>query len=334
MGSVKDLVILKVPSDSPGLGNFVFSDRFSVFDYGEMPDKIDRKGQSLCMVSAYFFEELSKYEINNHYVGLISNEKIKRFDEIEEPTNVMQVKLVRVVRPKKLNRYDYSIFKQIKTNFLLPLEVIYRNSVPEGSSLLRRIERGEVRPEDFGLKGIKPNQKLEKPIVDFSTKLEDVDRYLSYQEAKEIAGLSDEEFEKLKAITLKINEILSSKVKKIGLENEDGKIEFAFDEKRELMVVDSVGTLDECRFSFEGIEVSKEILRKYYRNTEWYKKIQKYKGVENWREIAGVPPKLPSEFKKIVSEMYQAFCNDVTGKRFFDVPKLKDVVKSLGEWLQ
>jgi hypothetical protein len=36
-------------------------------------------------------------------------------------------------------------------------------------------------------------------------------------------------------------------------------------------VVDVVGTLDECRFTFtyEGLHVSKEIARIYYRRTEW-----------------------------------------------------------------
>ena len=44
-----------------------------------------------------------------------------------------------------------------------------------------------------------------------------------------------------------------------GLKNEDGKIELAFDDKRKLMVVDVVGTLDECRFTYEGVHVSKEV---------------------------------------------------------------------------
>ena len=44
MGSVKDLEILKKSSDnSMGLGRFHFSDRYSVFDWGEMPDQIKAK---------------------------------------------------------------------------------------------------------------------------------------------------------------------------------------------------------------------------------------------------------------------------------------------------
>ncbi|MEM3138580.1 MAG: phosphoribosylaminoimidazolesuccinocarboxamide synthase [Archaeoglobaceae archaeon] len=326
MGSVKDLIVLRSPNGGLGEGIFEFSNRYSVFDYGEMPDKIEGKGASLCLISAYFFEKLEKIGIKTHYDGLIEDSRVKRLDELSSVTNKMKVKLVRVLRP---NGRDYSIFSREKANFLIPLEIIYRNKIPEGSSLLRRIASGEVKPEDFGLEEVKPNMKLENPIADFSTKLEDVDRYLSYEEAKKISGLSDEEFEKLKEIVLKVDDLITAEVSKAGLENEDGKIELAFDDKREFMVVDAVGTPDECRFSFEGFEVSKEILRGYYKRTEWYERIKIHKGKENWREIVGVPPKLNPEVKKSVSELYMALCNEITKRKFFDVPKLRAVVREL-----
>lgn len=326
MGSVKDLIVLKSPNGGLGEGIFEFSNRYSVFDYGEMPDKIEGKGASLCLISAYFFEKLEKIGIKTHYDGLIEDSRVKKLDELSSATNKMKVKLVRVLRP---TGRDYSIFSREKANFLIPLEIIYRNKIPEGSSLLRRIASGEVKPEDFGLKEVKPNMKLEKPIVDFSTKLEDVDRYLSQEEAKRISGLSDKEFEKLKEIVLKVDDLITAEVSKAGLENEDGKIELSFDDKRDFMVVDAVGTPDECRFSFEGFEVSKEILRGYYKRTEWYERIKIYKGKENWREIVGVPPRLNPEVKKAVSELYMALCNEITKRKFFDVPKLRVVVKEL-----
>jgi phosphoribosylaminoimidazole-succinocarboxamide synthase len=326
MGSVKDLIILRNPDGGLGDGIFEFSNRYSVFDYGEMPDKIEGKGASLCLITAYFFEKIEEAGIKTHYVGLIVDDKVKKLEELESATNKMRVKLVRVLRP---SGRDYSIFGKERANFLIPLEIIYRNKIPEGSSLLRRVASGEVKPEDFGLKEIKPNMRLERPIVDFSTKLEDIDRYLSHAEAKKIAALNDEEFEMLKEIVLRVDDIITSEVAKVGLENEDGKIELAFDEKRRFMVVDAVGTPDECRFSFEGFEVSKEFLRNYYRKTEWYEKMKVHKGKENWREIIGTPPKLDPEVKRAASELYMALCNEITGRKFFDVPKLSSVVKSL-----
>ena len=45
MGSVKDLQIIKKPTqEAMGVGRFLFSDRYSVFDWGEMPDHIEGKG--------------------------------------------------------------------------------------------------------------------------------------------------------------------------------------------------------------------------------------------------------------------------------------------------
>ncbi len=332
MGSVKDLFVIEEPKeDKMGLADFVFSDRYSVFDYGVMPDLIEHKGESLCLISAYFFEKLESCGIKTHYIGLVENGKVKRLDEISEATNVMRVKLARVVKPEKKNGYDYSIFRKLKGNFLIPLEVIYRNSIPKGSSLLRRVKEGKVKPEDFGLKEIKEGMKLEKPIIDFSTKLEDIDRYLSYEEAKEISGLSDEEFERLKDIALKVDEIITSEVSKVSLENEDGKIEFALDEFRSIIVVDAVGTPDECRFSYDGFEVSKELLRSYYRKTEWYRKLKEVKGKPNWREMVGKPPRLSEDVRLLASKLYMALCNEITGKRFFDVPKLGEIIKEIKE---
>ncbi|MEM2727184.1 MAG: phosphoribosylaminoimidazolesuccinocarboxamide synthase, partial [Archaeoglobaceae archaeon] len=80
MGSVKDLIVLKSPNGGLGEGIFEFSNRYSVFDYGEMPDKIEGKGASLCLISAYFFEKLEKIGIKTHYDGLIEDSRVKKLD--------------------------------------------------------------------------------------------------------------------------------------------------------------------------------------------------------------------------------------------------------------
>ena len=338
MGSVKDLVVLKKPeSNNLGLGRFIFSERYSVFDYGEMPDKIEGKGASLCLISAHFFEILEKNKILNHYVGVVEDGKAKRLEELQSPSNVMEIRLVRVIKPLRTNGYgyDYSPIRAERSNYLIPLEVIYRNVLPEGSSVFRRLEKGLITPEQLGLKEMpEPGQKLDKPIIEASTKLESEDRYISWDEAKEISGLSEDELEELKSIAMRVNGIITREVSKAGIVNEDGKFEFAFDEKRRLMVVDTIGTPDECRFNFEGVQISKEVLRNYYRRTEWYRKVEALKGQPEWRKAVGIPPRLPDELKQAVSEMYMSCCNEITGIRFFDVDGLKDVVKKLNELMQ
>jgi phosphoribosylaminoimidazole-succinocarboxamide synthase len=145
MGSVKEVDIIKAATgSSEGLGTFSFSDRYSVFDWGEMPDHIDQKGSALCTLSSYFFNLLSKKRIRSHFVGLIGPDGNEiNYEKAKVPANKMKVKVVRVIKPvyiKEKNIYDYSGYAGIKNNFLVPLEVIYRNSLPEGSSVFKRLK--------------------------------------------------------------------------------------------------------------------------------------------------------------------------------------------------
>ncbi len=338
MGSVKDLeVVKKTTKTRMGVGRFHFSDRYSVFDWGEMPDHIDGKGAALCLMGAYCFERLEEKGIKTHYRGLVDKKgRVLRFDELKEPTNVMEFNLVNVYKPKvyveggKL-KYDYSLFTPQLKNFLIPLEIIYRNGLPEGSSVFKRLEKGLVTLEDLGLDHYpKPGERLTKPIFDVSTKLEEGDRYITWREAQQMAGLTDSELEEVKAMLLKVDETITEVASKAGLVNEDGKIELAFDPQRQLMVVDVVGTLDECRFTYKGLHVSKEIARIYYRRTEWAKEVEKAKkqGVKDWKGLVKIePPKLDPKLKALISQMYMATTNEITRKRMFNVPKLANIIK-------
>ncbi len=334
MGSVKDLHVIREPGDKPGIGRFVFSDRYSVFDYGEMPDLVEGKGASLCIMTAYFFELAEKEGMKTHYIGLVNEEgKVVKLEELENPARTLEVRLFRVIKPERTESgYDYSRVREAKNNYLIPLEVIYRNVLPEGSSVFRRLEKGLVTIEKLGLDHYPvPGERLEKPVVEVSTKLESEDRYIDWEEAREISGMSEEEIEEMKRLTLEMDRLISRETEKAGIENLDGKFEFAFDENRELVFVDAVGTPDECRFSFEGVQISKELLRKYYRKTDWYKKVEELKGKDvNWREKA-VPPPLPEDLLRVVSNMYKACCNEVVGRKFFDVGSLKEVVREVLE---
>ncbi|MEM2902034.1 MAG: phosphoribosylaminoimidazolesuccinocarboxamide synthase [Candidatus Bathyarchaeia archaeon] len=343
MGSVKDLQVLAEPrKDRLGLGRFVFSDRYSVFDWGEMPDLIPFKGASLCLISAYFFQKMEGV-CNTHYLGVVEGGRMKALDELESPTNVMEIRLVRVLRPRLRNgELDYTVFKKERSNFLIPLEIIYRNSLPPGSSVFKRIQRGEVSYRDLGLDSYpKPGCRLEKPILDVSTKLEDPDRYLTWDEAREIASLSVEEVEEVRRLTLKVNSLITAEVLKAGLFNEDGKIELAFDSNRRLMVVDAVGTPDECRFTLNGFHVSKEAAREFYRGTKWFKEVEMAKkawgtGCQgDWRSHVRLkPPPLSPDVKRLISNLYAACANEITGRRWFDVPQLRSVVEEYGSMVK
>lgn len=341
MGSVKDLQVIQKPAKTAmGIGRFLFSDRYSVFDWGEMPDHINGKGAALCLMGAYCFEQLEKIGVKTHYRGLVdANGKAVKVAELKQPSSNMEVALVNVYKPQTsvVNSkivHDYSVYTSELKNCLIPLEIIYRNGLPEGSSVFKRLAQGKITLNDLGLDHTPaPGENLAKPIFDVSTKLEETDRYVTWAEAKKIAGLTDPELADVKVVLLKADETITKAASNAGLKNEDGKIELAFDDKRKLMVVDVVGTLDECRFTYGGVHVSKEVARQFYKQTSWYtnleqaKKEADAKGIQDWKALCkSQPPKLDPKLKTIISEMYKAAANEMTNIKLFETPKLAKVI--------
>lgn len=333
-------VIQKPTRDAVGVGRFHFSDRYSVFDWGEMPDQIEGKGEALCLMGSYCFERLEEKGVNTHYLGLVDSDgKVVALKELKHPSSAMEVKLVNVFKPEtrasqgKLT-YDYSVYATKLKNCLIPLEIIYRNGLPEGSSVFKRLEQGKTTLKDMGLDHYpKPGERFTKPLFDVSTKLEQTDRYLSWEEAKRISGLTNIELIAVKSVLSRVNDTITEMACHAKLENEDGKIELAFDESRKLMVVDVVGTLDECRFTYEGFHVSKEIARQFYKKTKWYtdveeaKKVAEAKGVTDWKTLCkSQPPKLDARLKSFISQMYMAAANELTNRKFFNVPTLAKII--------
>jgi phosphoribosylaminoimidazole-succinocarboxamide synthase len=348
MGSVKDLQVIQKPTlTEMGAGRFVFSDRYSVFDWGEMPDHIKNKGAALCLMGAYCFEQLEKIGVKTHYKGLV-NEKGQaiKISELKEPSNIMEVALVNVYRPKTIVAngkiiHDYSIYTSVLKNCLIPLEIIYRNGLPEGSSVFKRLTQGKVTLKELGLDHApKPGETLANPIFDVSTKLEETDRYVTWTEAQKIAGVTDPELADAKAVLLKSDETITKAVANTGLKNEDGKIELAFDDKRKLILVDVLGTLDECRFTYEGVHVSKEVARQFYKETNWYNDLEQAKkdaearGIQDWKSLCkSQPSKLDPKLKTIIGQMYMSVANEMTNIKLFDVPKLAKVINAYRDFM-
>ncbi|MCW4047501.1 MAG: phosphoribosylaminoimidazolesuccinocarboxamide synthase [Candidatus Bathyarchaeota archaeon] len=348
MGSVKDLEVIQKPTrDAMGVGRFHFSDRYSVFDWGEMPDHIPNKGAALCLMGAYCFEKLEETGVRTHYRGLVDqNGRVVNFKEVHQPISTMEINIVNVYKPEirvvqgKIE-YDYSMYTPSLKNCLIPLEIIYRNGLPEGSSVFKRLEQGKITPQDLGLDHApKPGERFKKPIFDVSTKLEETDRYVTWEEAQRIAGLTNIELTAVKAVLAKVNDTITEMACHAKLENEDGKIELALDSHRILMVVDVVGTLDECRFTYDGVHVSKEIARQFYKKTQWYldveeaKKTAEARGIKDWRSICkSQPPKLDPKLKAIISEMYMAAANETTNRKLFDAPPLAEVIGKYRDYM-
>src|SRR3989344_6037782 len=206
MGSVKDLTVIEEPTETKlGRGIFDFSDRYSVFDWGEMPDHIPYKGATLCMMAAWNFERLEELGIPTHYIGVLNNGYVVKTTQLDKPSNRMAIKLSRVIKPSFIDgRYSYDFFISGRgkiNNFVVPLEVIYRRGVPEGSSLLKLFNQLEKSGDMDGLTSLlskyglkekpKPGDEFPKIGYDFTTKFESSDRRLTDEEAYLISGLSE-----------------------------------------------------------------------------------------------------------------------------------------------
>src|SRR3989337_1542424 len=178
-----------------GVGRFHFSDRYSVVDWGESPDHIEGKGEALCLMGAYCFEQLEKRGVKTHYKGLVDKDgKVVTFNQLKQPSSTMEVSIVNVYKPETLITrgklaYDYRVYTPKLKNCLIPLEIIYRNGLPEGSSVFKRLEQGTATLKDLGLDHYpKPGERLATPLFDVSTKLEQTDRYVTWEGAQRIAG--------------------------------------------------------------------------------------------------------------------------------------------------
>lgn len=297
MGSVKDLDVKERPEEGKfGVGVFSFRDDYSIFDYGKMPDLIPGKGEALCRMGAWNLERISQE------LGIRTH--LRRFSE----PNLMEVSLVRVLYPGK------DEIGTETTNYLIPLEIIFRNSLPQGSSIFKALDRGELTPRDLGLEERpEPGQRFEKPMIDLTTKLEVSDRRLTQDEARDISGLTQDEFARVKETAIRINDFLTRRAESIGLEHADGKVELALGPDREIVLVDVCGTPDENRFMLGGFHISKQVLRDYYVTTPWYKEFDSAINSlpkEQWP----APGRLPPELAGAVSDMYKAVCERWTGQ--------------------
>jgi len=340
MGSVKSLRVEEsAKSSSLGRGSFVFSDDYSVFDWGKMPDEIDGKGESLCSMGAYSFELLEDADVPTHYRGVVSDGEVVALDDTDEPTDEMAVELTQVPEllfDEETGEYDYDAFHdEGGDNYLIPLEVVFRNAVPPGSSLRSRFEPSEVGVEadDWSDETV----ALDEPLVEFSTKFEEKDRYLNDKEARRVSGLDEDEFETLRETARHVNEVVTEHADSVGLSHQDGKIECLYHEGK-IKVADVVGTFDENRFLRDGVQISKEFLRQFYKtyDADWVEAVSDAKveaderGVADWRELCDVHPKpLPEDVKLAASDLYRAGANVYTERELFDAPSLDEVVERI-----
>ncbi|HPD08897.1 MAG TPA: phosphoribosylaminoimidazolesuccinocarboxamide synthase [Methanomassiliicoccales archaeon] len=280
---------------------FHFTNNISVFDK-IIPTEIPHKGEVLCRTSAYWFKLLEENGIRSHFLRLTGKDR-------------MLVRRVNVIP-------DYSKLNSATTNYLIPLEFICRHY--NAGSLNDRVREGKVDVERLGFpKGhqLRYGERLPRPFFEATTKLEETDRNLTDEEAMRISGLTEGEYREVFDTIARIDALIAGRAERAGLIHVDGKKEFAFDEGRRLMIVDTFGTLDEDRWwdaaeyaKGNCVELSKEMVRQYYREIGYHDAL--YKARREHAEEPPIPP-LPEEMAQRVSRLYIDMYERMTGERFF-----------------
>jgi len=293
MGSVKEVYDLGRELE------FRFTDRISVFDK-VIPSLIPHKGETLCREGVHWFSRAEKMGIKTHFEKFL-------------PPNGMLVKKAEVIQPENI--------KPGAGNYLIPLEVICRWYA--AGSIFDRLGAGKVKAEDLGFpKGHKVTfgEQLPEPYIEVSTKLERVDRLLNRDEALRLSKLSPEEYDLICETVLRIDEDIKREVESRGLIHVDGKKEFAFDEGRNLMVVDVFGTADEDRFwdkakyeEGEFVDLSKEFVRQHYRRIGYKDRLY---GAREKKEAEPDIPAIPDDVIGKTSEIYIKLFEMITGEKF------------------
>lgn len=280
---------------------FRFSDRYSVFDWGEMPDHLANKGRGLAQFTKNIYARFEEKGIRHHLQNVPCGE-----NEI-------------VVRPFEVIREKMESMPN-KENIFIPLEVIFRLGVARGSSLLKRF-KSEADWKQAGFdREYKELEFFSEPKVEFTTKLERFDRPVTHAEAQKLAGLNAMEWKNLIMTTQKIAMEMKNVFVEHGIALWDGKVEFAvgrnIDGARSIILVDSIGP-DELRLTKEGVLLSKEVIRQYYRSSAWYKQLDevKQKHGENFKDFISPPEPLSKEFKSAVEELYQVLPELISGNQ-------------------
>lgn len=390
-GSVKRL--WQCPTDAERIW-FEFTDDYSIFDWGKMPDTIENKGRALSFMGAHFFEVLSsadfwtalpeskhlkrfggdwlrhrfehpvyaqglsKRGLDHHFLGLSDGKKPVSTKSLGTAGSAyMEVKKAEIPNPelKQVLNHELYFYPHIDSQGkryerrLVPLEVVFRFGMPEGSSLTSRIDKNPEYLKDLGLPAVpSTGEWFPVPVIEFFTKLEPSDRLLSWTEASLVSGLSGQLFQALCELTLEAALALYHIFADKGLALWDGKFEFVVEYGKNgearLLLADSIGP-DELRLLYNGHHLSKELIRQIYKKTSWCDALAKAKTLAKSRlnadfkeicktELHQSPQPMSPQEKNVVDKLYGVLANHLAGEEVFaNHPGLDELVDLIDQIL-
>jgi len=345
--SVKEIYILQeTTARHPGLADFKYRPVFSVFDYGTIEPPVPLDNSTINLMMGLNFENMAEQGIPSHYVGLVTDkwELITAKEAItrKEAPTIARVKFANRFMPRfQDGQWDYSMFENGETKcYVQPIEFISRNDLPEASSVWKRVKKGEITMQDLGLPAdFKPGDRVPenlKPILDYSTKFEPDDRYLSPAQAQQLMAIDFTRFNQINLMTKRASVFMTDYAASRGFERLDGKVEYVTflspsDGKTLDVLGDAVCTWHEDRLvTPQGLGISKQRIRNKVKelNPEWYAEIERAKqqakdeGIEDFRTLMnpGIEYTSPSpEFFEAINQLFRAGTNQWVGTKVYDV---------------
>jgi len=303
--STKNLEIIEPPrAAKEGVGVFEYTDNYTVFHYGRMPDLIPGKGEAICRMAVANFLMLEAAGVPTHFRRFIAPSWIEfglaRIPELGTGTPASGAR-----------------------NYLVPVQVIVRNELPQGSSVHHRLAAGTLTPSGLGLRGVPAaGEKLDPPLIEYATMLEDINRFVSAAEAQRVAGLSDELFQEMREITVKVNEVITRHASEVGLRHCDGKVEYLVSADARMVLADSPGTPDESRLMFGDVHCGKQVIRNWYVAHGLEVPVRQLISDGVPRSRWPVPASLPPGFIPAMSDIYRSLSEAWTGERIWNAPDL------------
>lgn len=240
--STKDLRVLRPATDArTGDAVLTFTDRYSVFDHGVMPDLVPGKGRASCAMAVHSFALFERAGITTHFVEQVADDAIRI----------------------RLMNLDLAGPRRTGPAQLIPLQVVYRRRLRPESSVHRRVAAGDL--DSASIPPLEPGtDRLETVMVEFTSKFEETDRFLDATDAARVGRVTPADLAGLTTQARLVCAAVDEHCARVGLTLVDGKAEYGFDEHGALMLVDHAGTPDENRFYLEDTPVCKELLRALY----------------------------------------------------------------------
>lgn len=310
--STKNLQIIEPATTAAGgVAVFEYTDNYTVFHYGRMPDLIPGKGEAICRMAAATFVMLQAAGVPTHFRRFIAPNRIE-FDLAPVPGQ------------------DTTLPVPGARNYLIPVQVIVRNELPQGSSVHRRLAAGTLTPSDLGLSAAPAaGEKLHPPFVEYATMLEDINRFVSAAMAQRIAGLSDQQFQEMRDTTVTVNQVITRHAAEAGLRHCDGKVEYLVSADGRIVLADSPGTPDESRLMLGDMHCGKQVIRDWYVAHGLEVPVRQLisDGIprSQWPSPATLPPGLISA----LSELYRSLSEAWTGERTWGAPDLQSATRAV-----